>query len=229
LINSNALLLLDLDGVLVTDGRGDVSIGHEILRVYPEAPERLVDLQMPVGILTHRRRFEADQSLLALNIEYNQLAAFYTANDLLKSALSHGLILPLLRKGMRKSLILPLISNSLGLQAYRLALIDDNLENLKDMVEHGIGLAILAPQAKLSDGILQCLDLDEALKVVKLWAKSPHAFNKTNKTSSIVRLGSISKPISDLHYSGVVMQRSTFDFFGHFRKISRKLRQFFFR
>jgi len=226
LINSNVLLLLDLDGVLVTDGRGDVSIGHEILRVYPEAPERLVDLQMPVGILTHRPRFEADQSLLALNIEYNQLAAFYTANDLLKSALSHGLILPLLRKGMRKSLILPLISNSLGLRAYRLALIDDNLENLKDMVEHGIGLAILAPQAKLSGGILRCLDLDEALKVVKLWAEGPHTFNKT---SSIVRLGSISRPITGLHYSGVVMQRSTFDFFGHFRRISRKLRQFFFR
>ena len=77
------------------------------------------------------------------------------------------------------------------------------LENLKDMVEHGIGLAILAPQAKLSDGILRCLDLDEALKVVKLRAKGPHTFNKT---SSIVELGSISKLITGLHYSGVVMQ-----------------------
>ncbi len=163
------LLLLDLDGVVVYEGGPPLLDGVEILRLHERIADRLASLSIPVVVLTHRSRTEAARILQAVGLPTGSLAGVMTAEDLAKAAVRHGRFRTLLTQGLRKSLILPVVEKRFGVRREAMALIDDRVENLEDLIAAGIALAIHAPSHESAEGRLVSFNLDEAIEVIRLW------------------------------------------------------------
>jgi len=139
------ILLFDLDGVLVMGGDVSDSDFSEIISLHPDIVESFQKITFPVAILTHRSRSEAEQILAALKINRKKLVGCFTAEDLLSSALINRQYGTLLKEGLKKSFILPLLEDKYGFKKENVAIVDDRPENLSVLMEGGIGLTMLAP------------------------------------------------------------------------------------
>jgi hypothetical protein len=78
----------------------------------------------------------------------------------------------MLRDGLRKSLILPEVERRFGIPRQRTALIDDRIDNVRDMVARGLGLALHVPVEVSPDGeSILTFDLASTLQIFKDWTK----------------------------------------------------------
>ncbi len=155
-MGAGSLLLIDLDGVLVTGSNGDSRIGQEILRVHPNLAAELDAFTFPIAILTHRCRHEAHQLIAALGLETGKLAGVFSANDIVFSDLSVNGFFSLLYRGSRKSRILPSISRRLNVHAANIVFIDDKRGNVEDMAAHGVGLTVKVPSINTIFAAILC-------------------------------------------------------------------------
>lgn len=218
------LLLLDLDGVLVTDGTGDTKIGSEIITIHKELSEQLADIKIPVAVLTHRSRGEALQIIHALGLGQFNFAAIYTANDIFISGLKFKGISFLLKNGSRKSIILSQIEKSFNISPANVAFIDDRLCNVEDLVEAGVGLGLNAPAAMvLKDQKIQAFDLVAAFEKIQVWCQ------QGSQTHSIVHLEPVVTMLHTKANTGIVMKRQWNDFYGLTRSCFRQGRQLFLK
>lgn len=222
---SKKLLLIDLDGVLVTDGDGDTKIGREILIVHPELSKKLKYLNLPVAVVTHRTRREADQILAALNISKEFLVGVFSANDIVLSALAKGRLRTLLRQGSLKSLILSRINETLNIQALSLAFIDDRKANIEDMRSCGVGLTIHVPKARLLENdIMETFNFDEAIASLREWSSENNGISSVQKS---INLKPVIKKIDKSCKSGIIMKRHKWDFYGMTRSLIHQTRLLF--
>lgn len=133
-----SLLLLDLDGVSITQD------GPEFLYMHESLGPALTAFGLPVVVLTHRSRKEAEAILEWLEVR-PLVAGVLAAEDILFAAATSGRWGKLLSKGLRKSHVLDLVERRYGVRRERVAFIDDRLDNLDDLFEAGVGYTVHAP------------------------------------------------------------------------------------
>jgi 3-deoxy-D-manno-octulosonate 8-phosphate phosphatase KdsC-like HAD superfamily phosphatase len=222
MMGAGSLLLIDLDGVLVTDGNGDSRVGQEILRVHRGLVAELTAFAFPVAILTHRSRHEAHQLIAALGLEAGDLAGVFSANDIVFSDLSVNGFFSLLYGGSRKSRILPFISRRLNVHAENIAFIDDRWRNVEDMAAHGVGLAVKVPSARLQDNNdLLTFDLSDTLSRIQVFLQNSE---KEYQERQIIEAAPVLLAVSNQLSSGVKLQRQPGDFYGRIRWMLKRIR-----
>jgi 3-deoxy-D-manno-octulosonate 8-phosphate phosphatase KdsC-like HAD superfamily phosphatase len=222
-INTGKLLLLDLDGVLVTDGDGDTSVGSEIIKIHKELVTQLNNLSLPVAILTHRSRCEAMQIIDALGLSTHQLYNIFTANDIFFFGLRFKGVSFLVKNGSKKSIILSYIQKRYNIQAKNIAFIDDRLWNVEDLMNAGIGLGINVPAAKvINQHKIVTFSLCAALDKVKRWYELGELSTNSNQ---IIRMQSVTIDLPEDAFSGILIRRQWSDFFGLTRSALRYTRK----
>ena len=124
----------------------------------------------PTVILTHRSRAEAKRILQAADLPGTAVAGVVAAEDLFLAAIRGPFWFSAVRRGLRKSLILPTIEQRFQTPRARMAMIDDGIGNLRDLTTCGLGLALHAPSALGPGGTtLVSFNFDEAARVLKSW------------------------------------------------------------
>jgi FMN phosphatase YigB (HAD superfamily) len=171
-MTNKALLLVDLDGVVVFECGAPFADRLEIFRLHKNLPELLGQVDAPVVILTHRSRAEARRILHAAGVATDLVAGIVAAEDLFLAGLRGGLG-RMAKHGLRKSLILPAVEAKFDVDRRRVAFIDDRATNLDDLLECGLGLAMLAPSRIGADRkTLHSFDFSEALDAFRQWRAS---------------------------------------------------------
>lgn len=146
------------------------------------------------------------------------LAGVLSAEDLAYAALRYGGLWTLVRRGLRKSLILPLAEARWGLDRSCFALLDDRFENLEHMLDKGIGLAMLAPSALCSSGSLTTFDLEQATSVIQ----NNHASKPEDR---LVKFDAIKIEIASWQRTGLSTSDEEVHMFNRVRTAFRRLRQ----
>jgi len=212
------ILLLDLDGVLAFE-REDAAAGSaQILRLHRDVAERLAVLAIPVVVLTHRSRAEARTILRSVGLGPEQLLTVMAAEDLAASALQSGAWISIFRHGLRKRLIFFRLQKRYGVQPDAMAMIDDRMENLDDLLDAGLGLALHAPSALDARGVLTSFDLDHAFARLEAWrdgAEGPR----------LISLPPVVGPIAPWQSTGLSTQRDSRHLFNRARTLFRTVRQ----
>jgi len=223
-MGAGSLLLIDLDGVLVTEGKGDLRIGKEILRVHQNLAAELDAFTFPIAILTHRSRCEAHQLIAALGLETMELAGVFSANDIVFSDLSVNGFFSLLYRGSKKSRILPSIFRRLNVHAANIAFIDDMRGNVEDMAAHGVGLAVKVPSARLQDeNNLLTFDLSDILSRIQAWLQQ-NGGEKKYREMRIIEVAPVLLEVSSQMSSGVKLRRQPGDLYGRIRCVLQSIR-----
>ena len=219
------LLLLDLDGVLVSDGEGDTCVGKEILCIHPGLKNYLRTLDFPVAVLTHRSRKEASQIVKTLELDGVELLEVFTANDIAFRRLTPGRFLSLLRFGARKSRIIPYIQARWKVNPEDIAFVDDRKENVIDMVRVGVGLGVHVPAARFlgDQRTVSTFDMEDLMAQIQDWSDSK---GQKGSGARMISLKPIQIPQQQGMFSGVVMQESGLQIFKRIRGLRRLFKRF---
>jgi hypothetical protein len=161
------MLLLDLDGVVVLELEPPLVTAPELILLHQDIGKDLDALGLPVVILTHRSRREAEQIIRAARLAPRRLAGVLAAEDLFLAGLRKTPV-QMLKRGLRKDLILSLLEHRFGVERSRTAFIDDRLDNLRDLLAAGLGLAIHAPSIITGESVVT-FDFAEAVAAVRDW------------------------------------------------------------
>ena len=165
-----AMLLLDLDGVVVLELRSPHLAKLEIIVLHDLQDEGLKALGVPIVVLTHRSRAEAKRILAAAGLTMGVITGVLAAEDILQAALLSGRPWSLLRHGLKKSWVLSILEKRYGIARDQVAFIDDRRDNLEDMLSHGLGLALHAPSGISADGAtITSFDFEHAGNLMKAW------------------------------------------------------------
>lgn len=217
-MNAPGLLLLDLDGVVVFESGPPLLAELEILRLHDMIIDRLAEFGVPVVVLTHRSRAEARRILESAGIDATHLAGVMAAEDLVTAALLHSNLRKLLSRGLRKSLILPLVEKRFGVKRGSMALLDDRVDNLEDLIGAGLGLALHAPSDTSEDGALLTFDIGEAVAAFLRWAAAPEIGRFSTLTPIRVE-------IEPWRRTGLCTRREARRPFNALRTTARRIRQ----
>jgi hypothetical protein len=213
---AQTLLLLDLDGVVVFEAEPPHLPKVEILLLHHLLEEVLKQADAPVVVVTHRSKAEALKILEAAQL-HPALSGIVAAEDLLQAGLRHHGIFRVARKGLRKSLILPVMEERFGIPRARMALIDDRLDNLEDMLANGIGLTLLAPSLMENGDSLVSFDANEAMAAFKSW-------DGTKRNETVVRLTACTIKIDPWRKTGLNTRWQGRHFFNLMRRMGRATR-----
>jgi 3-deoxy-D-manno-octulosonate 8-phosphate phosphatase KdsC-like HAD superfamily phosphatase len=165
------LIALDLDGVLSYEVPQEIGRKTKIFKLHNRMAVTISEIDAKVAIVTHRSRHEAMHILSALGLDRGVVSGCFAAEDLLRSAILNGHIPDLLRVGLKKSYILPLICQKYKICSGQIAFVDDRIENVRDMLQGGVGLAIVAPWQTVSKDIFVSFEFDELITTVNAWAR----------------------------------------------------------
>jgi hypothetical protein len=217
------LLLLDLDGVVVYESGPPLLPKLEILRLHDELNALLKGLDGAVVVLTHRSRAEAARILQAAGMDLSRLAGIMAAEELLRAGLRQGGLGGVIRWGLRKSWILPVVEERFGVPRARIAFIDDRLDNLHDLLNHGLGLALHAPSdATPGRQAIVSFELREALDRIAAWRQG-------QLEGQLISLAPKEIEVSAWQRTGLHTRRQGLHVFNAVRRIGRFLRQPFLR
>jgi hypothetical protein len=216
---SPALLFLDLDGVVVYEAGPPLLPGLEILRLHAGLGALLQALPDQVAVLTHRSGAEARRILEAAGVDPARLAGLLAAEELFRAGLKHGGPLGLVRHGLRKSWVLPLAEERFGVSRGEAAFIDDRMDNLQDLLAHGLGLALHAPSEIGADGrSLVSFDMAAALAEVARWRRG-------ERPGQLVTLPPVTMPLGDWQRTGLHTKQQGRHVFNVARRIGRAMRR----
>ena len=174
---TSKILLLDLDGVVVFEANPPLVPKREILSLHDDIWSVLQSVGMPIVVLTHRSRREAKVILAAAGAPIDTLLDVIAAEDLFLEALRHRRFRQLARGGLEKSLALSVIERRFGVPPNQMAIIDDRLINIENLLKHDVALALHAPSSVTPDGTaLVTFNFGEAGRLVTAWRLGgPHA------------------------------------------------------
>jgi hypothetical protein len=211
-----SLLLLDLDGVVVYEIAPPHVQKLELVLLHDLLIKALQALGVPVVVLTHRSRAEAAVILKAAGLE-NAVAGLMAAEDILNAALTYGTPWQLLRRGLRKSWVLPAVERRYRVSRENIAFIDDRLDNIEDLVVSGVGVALHVPSGMNRDGSLISFDFEQAMRLLREWTgdRSPPILSVP--TRIVVEC--------DLSRTGISVGRFATSPFNRARGYARSLRQ----
>ncbi|MDJ0784958.1 MAG: HAD family hydrolase [Desulfosarcinaceae bacterium] len=166
-----AILLFDIDGVLVTTLRGVGDGDAMVLRLHANTREFFSEARLPIGFLTHRTKAEAERILVALGILPEVPKFLICANDLVLEALRRLKWVSLLKAGLVKSLAMPIVCRRFACRPEQVVVVDDLPENLMLLIRSGCGLALQSPAKPLiSSRTAISFDLASVLAHVETWS-----------------------------------------------------------
>jgi hypothetical protein len=215
-----SLLLLDLDGVVVYEMAPPQVQKMELILLHDRLVDALQSLDVPVVVLTHRSRAEA-AIILGLAGLGKGVAGILAAEDILRAALAYGTPWQLLRKGLRKSWVLPAIERQYRVDRRNVAFIDDRLDNIKDLVDNGVGVALHAPSGIDDDGSLISFDFRQAMRMLQEWTG--------DRRPPILSIAPRTVAESEWYRSGINTGALTRSRFNQARRYGRSLRQLLWR
>ena len=167
-----ALLLLDLDGVIVFEVAPPHVQNLELILLHDLLINGLKTLGVPVVVLTHRSRAEAAVILQSAGLQ-GDVAGLMAAEDILGAAFAYGTPWQVLRKGLRKSWALPAIERRYRIDRKNMAFIDDRLDNIEDLAGNGVGIALHVPSGINDDGSLISFEFEQVVRVLRDWNGGP--------------------------------------------------------
>jgi hypothetical protein len=211
------LLLLDLDGVVVFEAEPPHLAKAEILLLHDVLSDVLSQLQAPVVVCTHRSKAEAQRILEAARLDSKVISHLVAAEDLFQAGLKYHGVWKVARKGLRKSLILPLVEERFGIPRAKMALIDDRLDNLEDLLANGIGLALHAPSLMEKGDTLVSFDVREAVAAFKAWGGK-------ERRETVVELTAQTYPVEAWRKTGLNTRKQGRHFFNLMRRVARETR-----
>jgi hypothetical protein len=159
--------------------------------------------------------------LEAAKLHSGVISQLVAAEDIFRAGLKHHGVLHVARKGLRKSLVLRVVEERFGIARARMAFIDDRLDNLQDMLAHGIGLAMHAPSLMESGDSLVSFDVNEAIETLKSWGGA-------ERREEVVPLTARTFTVDPWRRTGLDTRRQGRHFFNWFRRVSRAARTRFF-
>ena len=145
------MLLLDLDCVTIYGGNPRDGLDSKIRLLHPDLSNEISKLALPVVMLTHRSKQDADyirDKLAALNINIQDLVS---SRELFLSALWRFKFAELIKTGLSKSYALDWLERRHAVGRDQMVLIDDRRENLQELINAGAQKGILAPFVDKSD------------------------------------------------------------------------------
>jgi hypothetical protein len=166
-----AVLLLDLDGVVVFEAVPPLWATRELILLHRDLAALLDAEDIGVAVLTHRSRREAERILAAAGIGGRPDVRVFAAEDLFAAARRAGGWRALWRGGLLKSGVVPEVERHFGVERKNIAFVDDRMDNLQDLLAAGIGLALHAPSEHTGAGTLTAFSLREALELVAAWQR----------------------------------------------------------
>jgi hypothetical protein len=211
-----SLLLLDLDGVVVYEVAPPRVEKLELILLHDLLVNTLQAVGVPVVVLTHRSRAEATVILNSAGLE-KDVAGLMAAEDILNAAFTYGTPWQLLRKGLRKSWVLPAVERRYRVDRKNIAFIDDRLDNIEDLISNGIGVALHAPSGINDDGSLIGFDFEQAMQMLREW--------NSDRTPSILSIAPRIVTISKSYRTGINTGTFTMSPFNRARRYGRSLRQ----
>ncbi|MBK1658106.1 hypothetical protein CKO45_07675 [Paracraurococcus ruber] len=220
-----SLLLLDLDGVVVYEAMPPESREREILLLHDNLRETLRDLGCPIVVLTHRSRREARRILAAAGVlgPDGPVQDIMAAEDLLLAAMRTGGPMQLLRRGLCKSWILPVVEARHGVPRGRMAFIDDRVDNLDALGRHGVGLRLHAPSGFVADGPrMVSFDVADAVAAIRHWQSAGDG-------PACVALTRRCYDVAPWRRTGLHTRKESLHAFNAARMVMRHLRQAFAR
>jgi hypothetical protein len=215
-----SLLLLDLDGVVVYEMAPPHVQKLELVLLHDQLTNVLQAFDVPVIVLTHRSRAEAAVILNAAGLD-NAMTGLMAAEDILNAALAYGTPWQLLRKGLRKSWVLPAVERRYRVHRENIAFIDDRLDNIQDLVGSGVGVALHAPSRMNDDGSLISFDFGQAVRMLRDWTG--------DRTPPILSVAPRVVAESDWSRTGISTSGFATSPFNRARGYARSLRQLLWR
>ena len=216
------ILLLDIDGVIALEVTNAAEGKTEILSLHKNLGEMIAVARDRTFVVTHRSRREAWQILEACKVsadDFNQLVA---AEDILRQAMWSGRIGQAVRRGLQKSLVLPMVAELSGCSRDMICLLDDRQHNLDAMLESGAGLAMKAPSAVCASGQqLTTFEMESVFDSLRRWFAERH-------TAPLVDVPSIERPIADWQKTGLSTEHLQRHAFNRARRLVYKARTFAF-
>ncbi|NOY71586.1 MAG: hypothetical protein GXP14_04295, partial [Gammaproteobacteria bacterium] len=145
-----------------------------------------------------------------------------TAHDIFRSALENHKYTLLLKQGLRKSFIVPLLESKYGFKKENIAMVDDRPENLAVLMESGVGLTMLAPHTILRcQNSVMSFELEQVINIFNEWTTHRHQGVKNEMS---VVLTSQQRHLGAWSQTGIeikMMNRT----FSCFRRIVRSFRK----
>jgi hypothetical protein len=215
-----SLLLLDLDGVVVYEMAPPRVQKLELILLHELLANALQTLGVPVVVLTHRSRSEAAIILRSAGLE-TAVAGIIAAEDILHAAFAYGTLWKLLRMGLRKSWALPAIEHRYRVDRKNIAFIDDRLDNIEDLVAHGVGVALHAPSGISDDGSLISFNFGQVLRMLREW--------NGDRTLRVLSVAPCIVAESEWSRTGISTGTLTMSPFNHARRYGRSLRRLIWR
>jgi hypothetical protein len=171
-VTDQSMLLLDLDGVVVFEAEPPLAGATELILLHEDLDSALAGLGIPVVVLTHRSRREARRIIQAAGLDAAPLAGVIAAEDLVMAGFRHA-PMRMFKHGLRKDLALSVLEHRFGVDRSRIAFIDDRIDNLRDLLAAGLGLAIHAPSYLTVDRqFLMTFNISDALASIQSWDRS---------------------------------------------------------
>ncbi|HTJ56938.1 MAG TPA: HAD family hydrolase [Devosiaceae bacterium] len=217
--NKNIVLVLDLDGVVVFEATPPAWVRAELLLLHRELTSVIAELGVDVAILTHRSRREADRILHSAGIVEGERLRLFSAEDLFRAGRQRGGWRGLWAGGLKKSAVVPEIELLFGVARSDIVFVDDRLDNVDDLLQAGIGLAMLAPSALAADGSLTSFSISEVTDVIGRWRDG-------QMEARMVALTAVSSGVEAWQSTGVHIRDESLHLFNGIRRIARHARGF---
>jgi hypothetical protein len=212
-------LLLDLDGVVVYEAAPPVWAARELLLLHQELASAVSGFGPDVAVLTHRSRREAARILASAGFDEGEDLRVFAAEDLFQAARRGGGFVGVWKRGLKKSAALPGIEKAFGLPRSKIVFVDDRMDNLNDMLEAGIGLALLAPSEHAADGRMTSFSMNEVLRIVEAWRRG-------ELSGRLVKLQPTVSVVEVWQKTGLHTRAEGMHLFNVLRSTGRRARQF---
>jgi hypothetical protein len=145
----------------------------------------------------------------------------FTAEDLWLRAVCRKSFFSLLRSGVRKSLLVPVVAAQFSVRPSEIAFLDDRLENIRDMASSGVGLNMLAPRARIQGNNLVSFDLDSVLREVLEWSNK----DGNRKTDGLqTEIPAATRTVGNWCHTGLFLHGPKMQIFNRLRSTLRKIR-----
>ena len=139
------MLLLDLDCVTIYGGNPRDGLDSKIRLLHPELGNEISKLKIPVVLLTHRSRQDADYIRKQLETYNVSITDLVSSRELFLAALYRLKFADLLKTGLSKSYALDWLEKRYSISREYMVLIDDRRENLQELLNAGMRKGILTP------------------------------------------------------------------------------------
>ncbi len=209
------VLLLDLDGVTIYGGNPGLGTPDEIYCLHADLGHQIKQIPYPIILFTHRSKSDTEEIIRFFNRRGVEFSTCVCATEMFKEGIKQWRFGELVRKGLSKKHAIRWVEARFNTTRQNLILIDDRVENLKEVLNEGLRFCIKAPFERSADTIVS-YEFSELVSLLKGDCLLEH--------KGIIELNAVEKSLSTLPVLGVISNRSV-GVFERFRTQANRLRK----